>query len=386
MTRTHALLRDLIAFPTVSSEPNRALIEYCRDLLERAGASVQLICDDSGQKANLYATIGPQDRPGVMLSGHTDVVPVEGQAWTLPPFEMTERDGAFHGRGTADMKGFVACALAAAERAARVRLNTPLHLALSYDEEVGCIGVRSLIDRLKAAPFRPLMCIVGEPTLMRVATGHKGKTAARVCATGREGHSALAPEALNAIHMACDMIGFVREIQADIAQTGAQDAAYDVPYTTLHVGTLTGGVALNIVPNHAEFMFEIRNLAQDNPGDIMARLSASRDDYLARLHNRFPEAQITIERTGGYPGLETDRDADVVQFVQGLTAADQGTFKVAFGTEGGLFSKQLDVPTVVCGPGSMAQGHKPDEFVTRDQLAQCDAMMDALLSRLETGL
>ena len=247
--KTINLLGDLIAYPTISADPNLALIAYCADLLRDAGAQVTLIKDKTGHKANLFATIGPSDRPGVLLSGHTDVVPVTGQDWSVPPFELTRKNDNLFGRGTADMKGFVASALSAALRAAKMDLKTPLHLAFSYDEEIGCVGVRSLIDMLAAAPFVPQFCIVGEPTQMVVATGHKGKTAARVTAKGRESHSALAPTALNAIHMACDMISVIRDIQSDIAANGFKDLAYDVPFTTLHVGKIDGGVALNIVPN-----------------------------------------------------------------------------------------------------------------------------------------
>ena len=385
MTESRQLLRDLIAFPTISVDPNLALIEYCEKLLLEIGAEVTILKDVSGQKANLYATIGPRDRPGVLLSGHTDVVPIAGQNWTVPAFEMSEKDGKLFGRGTADMKGFVACALNAAQKASQLDLQTPLHLALSYDEEIGCVGVRSLIDMLSAAPFRPQFCIVGEPTEMAVATGHKGKTAARVCAIGRESHSALAPTALNAIHMACDMISVIREFQADIAQNGVRDDAYDVPYSTLHVGKLSGGIALNIVPNKAEFEFEIRNLPEDDPKEILAQIEAKRDAYIAALEPDFPEAQMTVEVTNTYPSLGTEVNADVTKFVQSLTGSST-TIKVAFGTEGGLFSSRIGVPTVICGPGSMAQGHKPDEFITFDQLNACDDMLEALLERLVRGI
>lgn len=382
---TQTLLRHLIAFPTVSADPNIELIEFCAGLLDDVGAEVTLIREPSGQKANLFATIGPRDLPGVLLSGHTDVVPVMGQDWTVPPFELTQNEGKLFGRGTADMKGFVASAMSAGLKAADMNLTTPLHLGLSYDEEVGCLGVRSMIDQLALAPVRPRFCIVGEPTEMVVATGHKGKTAARVTATGRAGHSALAPTALNAIHMVCDMIGMIRNIQSAFVESGARDTAYDVPYTTLHVGKIEGGTALNIVPNKAGFEFEIRNLAQDDPADVIAKIEALRDSYLADIQHDFPEAEITVEITGGYPPLGTPVDSDVVHFVQTLVGSD-AVIKVAFGTEGGLFSAQLGIPTVVCGPGSMAQGHKPDEFIQRSELTACDAMLDALLVRLQQGI
>ena len=379
------LLRELIAFPTVSSEPNRTLIDYCANLLNDAGAEVIIIEDDREAKANLYATIGPRDIPGILLSGHTDVVPVEGQNWTVPPFEMTEADGKLFGRGTTDMKGFVASALNTALKASEKKLVTPLHLAFSYDEELGCLGVHSMIDMLADAPFRPKFCIVGEPTLMAVATGHKGKTACHVTCTGREAHSALAPTALNALHLACDVANIVRTMQAEIAATSSRDEDYDIPYTTMHVGKIEGGVALNIVPNHAIIKFEIRNLVEDDPQELLEKVGKRTQALLEPLRDEFPEAAIEIGITNTYPPLGTAPDAEIVSFVKSLTGSN-ATIKVAFGTEGGLFSQKLGVPTVICGPGSMAQGHKPDEFVSIEQLAKCDAMLEALVNRLETGI
>ena len=383
--QTADILARLIGFDTTSSKPNRALMDWVQDLLAGAGIAAQIIPDASGGKANLYATIGPQDRPGVMLSGHTDVVPVDGQVWTRPPFVLTEAEGRYYGRGTTDMKGFVASALAAALGAARRPLATPLHLALSHDEEVGCLGVASLIDLLAQAPHRPAICIVGEPTGMQVATGHKGKIALRATCTGREGHSALAPMALNALHLGADFLGALRSLQDEVARDGLRDGDYDVPYTTLHVGKMQGGVQVNIVPNLCTLDFEIRNLAGDDPQALIDRLRAEADRITTPLKAAFPEAAITIDRLWDYPGLGTPTSAPVVRFVKSLTGAN-GTMKVAFGTEGGLYSTRLGIPTVICGPGSMAQGHKPDEWISVEQIARCDAMLAALLDRLEAGL
>jgi acetylornithine deacetylase len=384
--KTLDILERLIAFDTTSAHPNLDLIEWCADLLRGAGAEVVLIPDATGKKANLFATVGPRDRGGILLSGHTDVVPVAGQAWTKPPFQLTRADGRLYGRGACDMKGFVASALSAMLDAAGRELVTPLHLALSYDEEIGCIGVRSLIDMLEAAPFRPMFCIVGEPTLMQVAVGHKGKTAARAVCIGREGHSALAPTAVNAIYLATDLIGEIRAIQARLAASGAQDDDYDVAYTTLHVGLINAGLALNIVPNRCEVVFEIRNLAQDDPVALMDEIRARAAEVAARYHDVAPEAAIEITLTANtYPGLATPEDGAVVAFVKGLLGANT-TMKVAFGTEGGLFSERVGVPTVVCGPGSMAQGHKPDEYVSEEQLALCDRMLGYLVERLVAGV
>ncbi len=379
-----AIFEGLMAFDTVSFRPNMGLMAYVQGLLANAGVDSTLIPDAGGGKANLYATVGPADVGGVMLSGHTDVVPIEGQAWTLPAFALTERDGRYYGRGAADMKGFVACAIAAMIDAARRPLRVPLHLALSYDEEIGCMGVRSLIDMLEAAPVRPRFCIVGEPTGMQVATGHKGKIALRATCLGREGHSALAPMALNALHLAADFVGVVRAIQARVAAQGLRDGDYDVPYSTLHVGKLNGGVQVNIVPNNAVVDFEIRSLAGEDTDALIAELRAGAETIVAPLRDAFPEAEIRIERLWDYPGLGTPSDAGVVNFVKGLTGAN-GTIKVAFGTEGGLFDTRLGIATVICGPGSMAQGHKPDEYVTVEQMARCQAMMAALIARCEAG-
>jgi acetylornithine deacetylase len=348
---------------------------------------VTVIPDDSGKKANLFASTGPQepDNGGVMLSGHTDVVPIDGQDWTRPAFTCTEEDGRLYGRGTADMKGFCAAAIASFVAASRLPLRSPLHLALSHDEEIGCIGVRSMIEMMAKAPFRPAMCIVGEPTQMGLGTGHKGKTAIRAHCHGRAGHSALAPLAVNALHLACDLAGEIRATQDELRQNGAQDDDYNIPYTTLHVGRIDGGVQLNIVPHEAVIDFEIRNLAEDNPQDIIQTIERRIAPIIARAQQIAPEAAINFTITNTYPGLNTAADEDVVTLLKSLTGANT-TIKMAFGTEGGLFSRDLGIPTVICGPGSMDQGHKPDEFVTRQQLALCDDMLAKLNQRLVAGL
>ena len=385
MTATTALLERLIAHPTVSRDNNRALIDDVAAMLADHGAQAVIIENDDGGKANLFATTGPLDHGGVMLSGHTDVVPVDGQDWTTPPFQAVTAEGKIYGRGTADMKGFVAAAITAFCTATTRPLKTPLHLAFSYDEEIGCVGVRSMIEMLKTAPVRPAMCIVGEPTAMAIATGHKGKTALHADCFGAEAHSALAPTAVNAIHLACDLVQEIRNLQDDLVTNGARDDAYDIPYTTVHAGIMSSGVALNIVPNHAAVKFEIRNLAEDDPEAILSRLKAALAPIITAARRKAPQADIQISVTNAYPGLNTPIEDRVVDFVAGLTGGND-RIKVAFGTEGGLFSQDLGIPTVVCGPGSMDQGHKPDEFVTLDQLAACDAMLASLITRLEAGL
>ncbi|MGO4907720.1 acetylornithine deacetylase [Pseudorhodobacter sp. W20_MBD10_FR17] len=379
-----AILDRLIAFETVSHMTNLPLMRFVEGLLAEAGIPSTLIMDETGEKANLWARVGPADVPGVILSGHVDVVPVEGQAWTRPAFEVTQEGSRLYGRGTTDMKGFDACAIACMLAAAKRDLQVPLILALSYDEEIGCRGVGSMIDAIADWPVPPRLCIVGEPTSMEAATGHKGKVALRITCTGRSGHSSLAPLALNAIHMAMDFGAGVRTLQAEIANAGPFDAEYDVPYTTLHMGKISGGVQVNVVAHTCVIDMEIRSLAEDDPLALIARLEAISEAVVAPLRGDFPEASITIERLWDYPGLGTDADADVVTFIKKLTGGNAHV-KVAYGTEGGMFAQRLGLPTVVCGPGAMAQGHMPDEFIEIAQLQRCEAMMDALLARCEAG-
>ena len=379
------ILRDLIAFPTLSRRPNLELLDYIEALLVPAGARIERFAHEDGSRANLWASIGPEGGGGVVLSGHTDVVPVAGQDWTVDPFALTERDGRLYGRGTADMKGFVACAIHAALHAARRDLKTPLHLAFSYDEEIGCIGVRGMIDALARRPDPAALCIVGEPTGMRIATGHKGKIAARACCHGHEGHSALAPNALNALHLGADFIAALRERQQELAETGPRDPAYDIPYSTIHAGVMQGGTALNIVPNRCDIDFEIRNIAADDPRAILQGIEADAQAIAAPHRDRFPDARIRIETLSDYPGLDAPGDAPVVALLRQITESEAPAIKVAFGTEGGLFAGRMGLSTAICGPGFMDQGHKPDEYVAKAQLALCDRMLNRLLDRMEQG-
>jgi acetylornithine deacetylase len=375
------LLRRLIAFSTVSRDSNLDLIGWLQELLTKHGIKPTIIPSADGRKANLFASVGSRETAGVMLSGHTDVVPVEGQDWTVSPFAMTERGGLLYGRGAADMKGFVACAVAALLKAAEMELKTPLQLALSYDEEIGCVGVHSLLEMLRMAQQKPLLCIVGEPTEMRIATGHKGKISAQALCRGREGHSALAPLALNAIHLGCDFVASLRQEQARLVTVGSRDGDYDIPYTTIHAGKMHAGVALNIVPNLCEVDFEIRYIASDDPEEIMGRIRRAADRIIAETAPMADEAAIEIDIVNSYPGLETPPNSYAVAFVKSLTGANSTT-KVAYGTEGGLFSNEVGTPTIICGPGSMAQGHRPDEYVSIEQLGRCDDMLGNLLKRL----
>ena len=373
-------LARLVAFPSVSERSNRDVAAFIADVLRGSGVDAEMFW--TGEKVNLFATLGPADRDmGIILSGHMDVVPTEGQTWTSDPFHLQSRDGRLYGRGAADMKGFLACVLSLVERLRADRLKTPLHLCFSHDEEIGCVGVRPMLATLAARGFTARACIVGEPTGMKLVAGHKGKLAAMATCRGVAGHSALAPRALNAIHMAVDVIGLLRDRQSRLEQAGARDEAYDIPYTTIHVGLIRGGTALNIVPDHCTVDFEIRAVGSEDPAALLGEIARDVGDLQAAAQAAFPLAGVEIETVNSYPGLDTSADDEVVAFV-GALVGSRRTTKVAFGTEGGLFKETLGVPTVICGPGSMEQGHKADEFVAQEQLDRCDAMLDRLVDQL----
>jgi acetylornithine deacetylase len=381
MYTTLQYLEKLIAFPTVSRDSNLHLIAFVEDQLNANGIASTLVHSADGTKANLWATIGPSDVSGVALSGHTDVVPVEGQNWSSDPFKLLARDGNLYGRGSADMKGFVASCLSLVQLAVKRKLHTPLHLAFSYDEEIGCIGVRRMLDMLKTMPMRPRLCIVGEPTMLQVVTAHKGKLGYRVIAHGLEAHSSLAPIGANAIYMACDLIAEIRQLQEDIAAHGPRDGDYEVAYTTLHVGKIVGGEVMNIVPNRTSFDFEIRYLPEVDGPALFARIQTAAEKVATKFRNVFPQARYEFVNLQSYPALNTPVDSDAVNFVRALTGGNS-TGKITFGTEGGLFQQELGIPAVVCGPGNIAVAHKPDEYVSQEQMMQCDAMLLRLLDRL----
>lgn len=368
------LLERLVAFPTVSRDSNLALIGFIRDYLAGHGVASELFLNAEGTKANLFATLGPTDRGGVVLSGHTDVVPVDGQAWTRDPFRLSESEGRLYGRGTADMKGFIASVLAAVPAFLAQPLRLPVHLAFSYDEEVGCLGVRSLLDALAQRPNRPRLCLIGEPTELRPVLGHKGKLAMRCQVHGAACHSAYAPQGVNAIEYAARLIGHLGEIGEELARPEHHDPRFDPPYSTVQTGLIEGGRALNIVPAECRFDFEVRALPGFDAQQVAARLDRyAQAELVPRMQAVQPGTGIRFEPLGSYPGLATDAASEAAELVALISGSrDFGT--VAFGTEGGLFH-EAGIPTVVCGPGSMDQGHKPDEFVTLAQLEACDVML-----------
>ncbi len=328
-------------------------------------------------KANLFATIGPRDRSGVVLSGHTDVVPVDGQAWTVDPFRLTEKNGRLYGRGTADMKGFIASALAAVPGFLEQPLNLPVHLALSYDEEVGCLGVHSMLAALEKWPIKPRLCLIGEPTELKPVLGHKGKLAMRCQVKGAACHSAYAPQGVNAIDYAARLIGKLGMIGARLSKPEHHDPRFDPPFSTVQTGLIKGGNALNIVPAACEFDFEVRSLPNFDARHVLDELKAYAEaELLPKMRAVHPDTGIGLEQLSAYPGLLTSADSEAARLVGLLSGSDAFT-TVAFGSEGGLFD-QVGIPTVVCGPGSMDQGHKADEFLTVAQLEGCDGMMGKL--------
>jgi len=373
------LIRDLVAFDTTSRESNLELIDFVEAYLNGLGVECLRVYDDEKRKANLYATLGPSDRSGILLSGHTDVVPVDGQDWTSDPFTVRAADGRLYGRGTADMKGFIAIALAFAPEMLERGLTTPIHFAFSYDEEVGHLGARRLIEIIRGMPVQPAMCIVGEPTGMDVVIAHKGKRKFRVTARGLEMHSSLAPQAVNAIEYAAELIAFIKGLARRIERDGPFDRMYDLTHSTIQVGLIQGGTALNIVPNLCVFDVEIRHLPDDDPAARIAEIEAHARDVLEPMMQAIdPNSGFGFEDLGASPGLEIDPGADIVALVKRLTGRNDHA-KVAFGTEAGLFQERAGIPTVVCGPGHIAQAHKPDEFISLEQLAKGEDFMRRLM-------
>ncbi|MGK6315699.1 acetylornithine deacetylase [Neorhizobium sp. DT-125] len=385
MTLTQDWLERLVAHPTVSSDTNLPLIGEIETALANAGAVCERFYDATERKAALLARLGPDAPGGLMLSGHVDVVPVAGQDWTVPPFSLTRKNGKLYGRGTTDMKGFVASALALVEAIDVESLAAPLWLAISYDEEIGCVGVRQMLEEIAARDILPDLIIVGEPTSMQLGLGHKGKIAFHVKATGVPRHSAEAPLALNALHIATDFITGLRKLQAEIEARGSREAGYSVPYATVHVGKLMGGTAVNLVPDHAELLMECRMMAADDPLALAEQVRKACATAVALHKERFKEASIDIEITGNYPGHSIDGDHPVVQAFAACLPKAAKECRLSFGTEAGLFAQALEVPVVICGPGSMEQGHCPDEFIEETQLAICDTMLAAAVIRFCTS-
>lgn len=383
MISAHALslAQSLVRMNTVSQNSNLELIHFIRDELARLGVPSRLTYNASKTKANLFATLGEGRPAGVILSGHTDTVPWDGQDWSQDPLSAHVQDARLYGRGSADMKGFIAMALAQAEGFLASDMPFAVHYAFSYDEEVGCVGVRELIADMKDAGVRPLACIVGEPTDMVPAIAHKGVYRYRCCVRGKEAHSSLTPHSVNAIEMAARVVGHVRDMAEGFEREEPRFEGFDVPFSTASVGQFHGGIADNVVPRDAEFRYEFRDL----PTADAARMQAEVEAYARSLE---PAMQKVASGTGfrfeticEVPSFLGRRDDPVTRLAQRLAGATDTTL-VAFGTEAGLF-KNAGIPTVVCGPGSIRQAHQPDEYVSLEQLARCESFMRGLAATRE---
>ncbi|HEY2683358.1 MAG TPA: acetylornithine deacetylase [Steroidobacteraceae bacterium] len=378
------MIERLIAFKTVSRDSNLGLIEWVRDYLQRLGAKSRLTYDATGKKANLFATFGESARPGLILSGHTDVVPVDGQNWDTDPFVATERDGKLYARGSADMKGFIGIILAQAPKFAAAlqsgRLDAPLHYALSYDEEVGCLGVRNLIRDLEQNNITPAGCVVGEPTSMQPIVAHKGMNRFRCSVHGREAHSSYVTFGVNAIEYAAKMIVHIRQIAERLAQLEKRDYGFTVPYSTMSTGIIRGGIAANVVPKECEFQFDLRTLPQASPDALYQEIKSHAEALAAEMRRIDPNSGIDLSWESHTVGLASSDTEAIVQWAKKLSGQDS-VGKVSYGTEAGLFQK-MGVQTVILGPGDIAEAHRPNEFVALDQLAQCEAFVSRII---ETG-
>lgn len=380
-TTTWEILERLVAFDTTSRESNLGLIEWVRDWLKGHGIASRLTYDATGKKANLFATVGAGARAGIVLSGHTDVVPVDGQAWETDPFKATLKGDRVFGRGTADMKSYLAVALAMTPRFLAAEMHAPVHLALSYDEEVGCIGVRGLLADLAANGITPAGCVVGEPTSMRIVVAQKGMHVYRCRVRGREAHSALTPQGVNAIEYAAKLVVYVRGMADRIRTDAPRNRGFDVPFTTLQTGTIRGGVAHNIVPRDCEFQFEFRYLPGGDPDALIDEIETyARSVLEPEMKGVAPDASIEIERSVDVPGLDVDADHELAALARSL-ARNDAVGHVAYATEAGLF-QQAGIPSIICGPGSIEQAHKPNEYITLDQIALCESFMERLAEEL----
>lgn len=377
------LLAQLIAFDTISANSNLELIAYVEEYLAAHGVVSERVVDEDTTKANLFATIGPDSTGGIGLSGHTDVVPVAGQNWTSDPFEMVERDGRLYGRGACDMKGFLACVLAHVPDFVARDLSVPIHLLFSYDEEVGCTGVRPMIAEFGRRLVKPRLIVVGEPTSMAVVDAHKGIHAFVTEITGREAHSSMPQLGVDAIHMAGRMVTEIGRIAAEL-EARQDGPRFLPPYTTLNVGRITGGDALNIIPRHARLDWHFRNVPQTDPEEIPARVARfAETELLPGMRAVAEDTGIETQKVNTVPAFQAPAGSEALSLALNLAGQNE-LFAVCYGTEAGLF-ENAGCPSIVCGPGDIAQAHAADEFVSEAQLAACDAFLERLAAFAENG-
>jgi acetylornithine deacetylase len=377
------LAQSLVRLNTVSANSNLELIHFIRDTLQPLGVRSRLTYNADKTKANLFATLGEGKPGGIILSGHTDTVPWDGQAWSVDPLSATVKDGRLYGRGSADMKAFIAIAVAHAQQFLDSDAPFAVHFAFSYDEEVGCFGVRELIADMRDAGIRPLACIVGEPTSMVPAIAHKGVYRYKCCVRGKEAHSSLTPQSVNAIEMAARLVGKVRDMAEGFERHEPRYEGFDVPFSTASVGQFHGGIADNVVPRDAEFRYEFRDLPTADAAAMQAEVLAHARALEPAMKQVAPDAGFSFETICEVPSFLGSAADPVTRLAQRLSG-EPGTTLVAFGTEAGLFKKS-GIPTVVCGPGSINQAHQPDEYVSLDQLARCEAFMQGLAATREIG-
>ena len=379
LTSTEILDR-LVAFDTTSRNSNLKLIGWIQSYLDGFGVPYRLSHDATGEKANLHAIIGPHGPGGIALSGHVDTVPVEGQAWSTDPFQLRREAGRLVGRGSADMKGFVACCLAAVPGFQSAGLRRPIHLFISYNEEVDCSGARRLVVDLAESGQSPALCIVGEPTSMQPILGHKGRLAADVTVRGRAGHSSAPARGVNAVFAASEAVAWIAAEQRRIMAEGPFAPGFDPPHTTVHVGMMSGGTILNIIPERASFRMEWRVIPGD---DAFAGLEKLRQHVASAIepamHAVDPTTGFTITPSDWLPGLSLDPDHDLAGMVRQLTGSNS-TGYVSYGTEAGLY-EEAGIPSIVCGPGDIAQAHTPDEWILESQLAACDGFLRRLAAQ-----
>ncbi|MBA2709660.1 MAG: acetylornithine deacetylase [Tatlockia sp.] len=378
---TQQWLKRLVAFDTTSRNSNLELIALIQNWFEQNQLSPKLIFDETKTKANLLATLPAYDgnsTGGIVLSGHTDVVPIDGQIWDSHPFEAIERDGRIYGRGTCDMKGFIAVLLNLLPEFCTLKLQKPIHFVFSYDEEVGCLGIRPLLAHLERLEVRPEACVIGEPTNMQPVTAHKGRLLYRCRIHGVASHSSLTNKGCNAIEYAALLMVYLQSLAEQFKQQGPFDQDFDVPYTTLTTNMINGGSALNIIPEWCEFAFEFRHLPDVKPQEISNQIeNYINDQLLPSMQKEHPEASIDLVEISAAPGLNTSEDQMITQLIRNLTGTEKRT-KVSYGTEGGLFH-EAEIPTIICGPGSIEQAHRPNEFVSIEQLIECENLISRLV-------
>ncbi len=375
------ILKKLVAFDTTTAQSNLDLIAYVQGYLEQYEIKSHLIYSEDKTRANLWATVGNDSCPGIILSGHTDVVPVEKDGWNFSPWQLTEHDGKLYGRGSCDMKGFLAVCLAHVPELVAAKKQTPVHLCFSYDEEIGCMGVHSLVEDLAKLHHLPKIAIIGEPTMMQLVRGHKGKMLVSCTVSGHAGHSSAAPQHLNAVEYGARAIAIIADHAKNFAENGPYNHDYTIPHSTMLTTLADGGIATNITPDSCRFVFEIRNIPEQPAETIFAEVRHQVENlFSATTKEHFPQASFSWKVENRYPGMAVDENSEGYQFVKALHPEVAAC--VSYGTEGGIFQQEGKIPAVVCGPGNIAQAHMRNEYIEKDQIVQCSTFIEKLFAAL----